>query len=160
MTPPMSLSSAPADSPPGNSSTSSEPTHLNVPLSLSPHTTLQILIHTHLATPLIFLTTTTPASSSTSALGSFVYALPNRLRPSEPLCTTLYAHPGSVDFATRVAKIVAKRLGRPTYVGWSGELGAAGGNIGGQFGEEMEGFRKAVEGIMGALGKAGEERNG
>ena len=132
---------------PATSSTD-DPTHLSIPLTLSPHTNLQILIHSRLQTPLIFITTTNPTTSSPVPLGSFVYSLPNRLNPAEPLCTTLYAQPNTVDFATRIAKIVAKRTAKPTYVAFSGDLGG----VGRQVEEEMEGLRKAVDAIMGVIG--------
>lgn len=63
---------------------------------------------------------------------------------------------GSVEFATRVAKIVCRRVGkgggnkaRGVYVGCSVELGG----VGGRMEEEAEGLRVAVEGIMGVLGR-------
>lgn len=65
-----------------------------------------------------------------------------RFKPSEPLSTPLYAVPGSIDFATRVAKILSRRTRKPTYVGCS----AIFGNFGIE--EEMEGVRVAVEEIM------------
>lgn len=106
----------------------------------------------------------TPTSTSPAALGSFVYALPNRFEPAQPLCTALYSVSGSVEFATRVAKIVCKRIGkadgerregnepahpRGVYVGCSVELGG----VGGRMEEEGEGLRVAVEGIVGALAR-------
>ena len=130
---------------------SSTATHLTIPLGLSPHTSLQACIEPLAHVCMIFLTTTTPASSSPAALGSFVYAIPNRLKPAEPLCTALYAQPSTVDFATRVAKVVARKLKKPIYVGWSGELGA----VGAQVEEEMEGLRKAIETILGVLQEQG-----
>ena len=72
--------------------------------------------------------------------------MPNRLNPSDPLCTSLYTDPSSIDFATRVAKIVAKKSGRPTYVGCSVNLG-----MGARVEEEMEALRVAVDGAMGVL---------
>ena len=131
---------------PPNSPSDTTPIHLTLPLPLSPHTSLRALIHP-LQTPLIFLTTTTPTSSPPSALGTFVYALPNRLKPSEPLCTVLYGSASGVDFASRVAKVLTKRLGKPVYVGWSGELGG----VGGQMDEEMEGLRRAIEALVDVL---------
>ena len=53
--------------------------------------------------------------------------------------------PSSVDFATRVAKILARKTGKPTYVGCSAVFG------GGQIEEEMAGVRAAVDGVMKAL---------
>ena len=65
-----------------------------------------------------------------------------RFQPSEPLSTPLYSIPGSIDFATRVAKIIAKRTGKPAYVSSSVVFGSFG------IEEEMAGLKAAVEGIM------------
>lgn len=63
--------------------------------------------------------------------------------------------PGSVDFATRIAKVVARRTGRPVYVGCSATFPNA------TVEEEMDGFRIAVEGITRALGGDGaDEKEG
>ncbi|MCJ1456885.1 hypothetical protein MMC28_007251 [Mycoblastus sanguinarius] len=122
------------------------PQQRSVPLPLSPHTTLHLQITPLATTTMVFLTTTDPStSSSLSSMGSFVYSMPNRFNPSEPLCTPLYAMPSSVDFATRVAKILARKTGKPTYVGCSAVFG------GGQIEEEMAGVRAAVDGVMKAL---------
>ena len=54
------------------------PKDFSFPLRLSPHTTLHIQLTSLATSTLIFLTTKSPASpSSASALGSFVYAMPN-----------------------------------------------------------------------------------
>lgn len=53
-----------------------------------------------------------------------------------------------MDFATRVAKIVARKTGLPAYVGWSGGLG-----VGQSVEEEAEVVRVAVGGVMGAVGE-------
>ena len=114
---------------------------------------------------LVFITTTDPSTtSSLSALGSFVYSIPNvkqfppkpphftatnlrlqRFQPIEALSTPLYVVSGSIDFATRVAKILARRTGKPAYVGSS----AVFGNYGIE--EEMAGVTAVVEGVMGIL---------
>lgn len=90
-----------------------------------------------------FLTTTDPSTAgSLSSLGSFVYAMPNRFQPSEPLSTALYTLSGSIDFATRVAKILARRTELPAYVGCSVAFRGA------TVEEELEGVRLAVKGVM------------
>lgn len=55
------------------------PKQLSLPLPLSIHTALRLHLTQLETSNLIFLTTTDPStsSSSTSALGSFVYAIPN-----------------------------------------------------------------------------------
>ncbi len=50
--------------------------------------------------------------------------------------------PGSIDFATRVAKVVARRTGLPAYLGCSVMFHGA------TVEEEVEGVKVAVEGIM------------
>ena len=53
-------------------------TYIAVPLRLSPHTTLHIRITRLETSNMAFITTTDYAAQSTgSALGSFVYAMPN-----------------------------------------------------------------------------------
>ena len=65
-----------------------------------------------------------------------------RFQPSEPLSTALYTLPSSIDFATRVAKILARRTELPAYVGCSvGSLGAT-------VEEELEAVRLAVKSVM------------
>ncbi|MCJ1231236.1 hypothetical protein MMC12_007913 [Toensbergia leucococca] len=127
--------------------TSSEhPKQLSLPLPLSPHTTLHIQITRLETSLLVFLTTTDPSNSAyLSALGSFVYAMPNRFQVSEPLSTSLYAVPGSIDFATRVAKILARKTGNPAYVGCSVVFGGA------TVEEEIQGVKVAVDTIIKAI---------
>ncbi|SLM38264.1 hypothetical protein LPUS_08420 [Lasallia pustulata] len=132
------------------------PKQMSFPLPLTPHTTLHVQATRLSTSSLIFLTTTDPSHSpATSSLGSFIYAMPNRVRPSEVLSTALYAIPGSVDFATRVAKIVARRTGKPVYVGCSAAFPNA------TVEEEMDGLKVAIEGITEALGdEAAGEKDG
>lgn len=75
---------------------------------------------------------------------------PQRLSPTTPpLSTPLYALPSTVDFATRTAKIIAKRTSKPTYVGCSVALPQ-----GTSVEEEIEAAKVAVEGILALLKKA------
>lgn len=57
-----------------------------------------------------------------------------------------------MDFATRIAKIVAKRTGKPTYA--SNSISFAGTGRGGAAEEEMDGLRRCVEVVMGEIDKA------
>ncbi|MCJ1283063.1 hypothetical protein MMC26_002390 [Xylographa opegraphella] len=117
--------------------------HIALPLPRFPHTTLHIRLTRLETSNLIFLTTTDHAtSSSSSALGSFVCAMPNRLDQSDPLSTALLPVPATVDFAILVAKILARRTGKQTYVGCSATFGEA------TVEEKVEGVRAAVEAIM------------
>lgn len=63
-------------------SASLHPQQLSVPLPLTPHTTLHMQITPLETSTMVFLTTTDqPSSSSLSALGSFVYSMPNVCLP-------------------------------------------------------------------------------
>ena len=58
------------------------------------------------------------------------------------MSTTLYSQPSTLDFTTRLAKVLARKLKLPCYVGNSMDLhGSAGG---GSVEEEMEAFRAVV----------------
>ncbi|KAF2148390.1 hypothetical protein K461DRAFT_282843 [Myriangium duriaei CBS 260.36] len=62
------------------------------------------------------------------------------------MSTTLYNVPSSLDFATRLAKVLARKTGKAVHVGSSVsfESSAQGGTVE----EEMEGFRRIVETVM------------
>ena len=145
------------------------PTAFSLPLRLTPHTTLHLQLTSLANANMIFLTTTSlSGSSSVSALGSFVYAMPDvrsittlflflpsdpslmidqRLSPTAPpLSTPLYALPSTIEFCTRVAKIIAKRTKKPSYVGCSVSLEGA------TVEEEMEAMQVAIDGILQGLG--------
>lgn len=66
-----------------------------------------------------------------------------RYQPNQPMSTVLYSVPSSVDFTTRIAKLLARRLQKPCYVGSSVNLSGAMG--GGSVEEEMEAFRAIVD---------------
>ena len=68
--------------------------------------------------------------------------LRQRFQLSEPLCTALYTVPGSIDFATRVAKALARKTGIPAYIGCSVEFSGA------TVEEEVDAVRVALEGLM------------
>lgn len=137
--------------------------YIALPLPLSPHTTLHIRMTRLETANMVFLTTTDySAPSTTSALGSFVYAMPNvsypsffrkpsghltsmhlqRLSPSDVFSTALFPVPSSIDLATRVAKILARRTSKPTYVGCSAIFPGA------TVEEELGGVRAAIETIL------------
>ncbi|KAK3308235.1 uncharacterized protein B0T15DRAFT_102521 [Chaetomium strumarium] len=92
----------------------------------------------------LFLTTASmEEAGSPSPLGSFVYALPDRYKPSQPLSTPLCTVEPTIEFTTRLAKLLARKTQRPTYVGNSISLASTG--LGGTVEEEMEAFQKVVE---------------
>ena len=167
-TPQAALATGPATALPPSPSQS-----ISVPLPHIVHNTLHIQLTRFETSNLVFLTTSDPYSSSfTSPLGSFVYAMPNvpfrfptaivvlqltqmyssfcqRFQSTEPLCTHLYAMTETIDFATRVAKIIARRTEKPAYVGCSAVFPAA------DVEEETGALRMAVQGVMGLLEKEG-----
>lgn len=71
--------------------------------------------------------------------------------PSETLSTPLFTHGSTLDFTTRLSKLLARRTNKPVYVGNSTSFSSAG--MGGTVEEEMEGFRRVVEVVMGLLEK-------
>ncbi|KAF7506288.1 hypothetical protein GJ744_012096 [Endocarpon pusillum] len=69
---------------------------------------------------MVFLTTTaTENLGGLTPMGSFVYAMPNRFDSRDVLNTTLYSSDDSIDHAIRMAKILARRMNTPVYLGCS-----------------------------------------
>jgi hypothetical protein len=64
--------------------------------------------------------------------------------PRSPISTAIYSVPASIDYATRTAKILARRLTRPVYVGCSVDVQSMGVTAD----EEMEGFTKMIREII------------
>ncbi|KAF1914775.1 hypothetical protein BDU57DRAFT_453081 [Ampelomyces quisqualis] len=122
------------------------PTEVSFPLPKAPHTNIHLQLTDNGLNLVLFLTTVTPESASSSPLGSFVYAMPNKMTRGETLCTPLFTHGGTLDFTTRLAKLLAHKTGKPAYVGNSSSFVSAG--MGGTVEEEMEGFRRVVEVVM------------
>jgi len=126
---------------------SSPPLELSFPLPHASETSVHLRLILTTATIVLFLTTLSNGDTSTLApLGSFVYALSDRWNPRQALSTQLYASESSIDFTTRLAKLLARKTKRPIYVGNS--MSFAGAGLGGTVEEEMEGFRKVVEVVM------------
>ncbi|KAG7289447.1 hypothetical protein NEMBOFW57_005818 [Staphylotrichum longicolle] len=120
------------------------PIQLSFPLPRS----LDARIYLHLTVKskaiLLFLTTASmEEASSATPLGSFVYALPDRYNPSQPLSTALCTVEPTLEFTTRLAKLLARKTQRPTYVGNSISFASTG--LGGTVEEEMDAFKKVVE---------------
>ncbi|KAJ5010907.1 hypothetical protein K4K57_006506 [Colletotrichum sp. SAR 10_99] len=133
-------------------------TQLSIPLPRSLDTRIHIHLTVKAKTATLFLTSTTQDEpSSTAALGSFVFALPNRLDPAQPLSTAIYSVESTVEFATRMAKLLAKRADMPVYVGCSVNLGGTAMALSVE--EEMEAFR-AVVGVVTARLKGQAPVNG
>ena len=65
-----------------------------------------------------------------------------RMNPSNVISTTIYSSGSSIDYANRVAKILARKMALPVYVGCSMNFS---GLI---VEEEMEGLTKVIETVM------------
>jgi hypothetical protein len=83
--------------------------------------------------------------------GLFANQRIQRASPAETLSTPLFTHGGTLDFTTRLSKLLARKTGKPVYVGNSISFASAG--MGGTVEEEMEGFRRVVEVVTGLLKK-------
>ncbi|KAJ4288474.1 hypothetical protein N0V90_011710 [Kalmusia sp. IMI 367209] len=125
------------------------PISVAFPLPKAPQTNIHLQLYNNGPNVLLFLTTSTPESSTAAPLGSLVYAMPNRTNPSDPLSTPLFTPQNTLDFTTRLAKVLARKLKRPVYVGNSMSFASAG--MGGTVEEEMEGFRRVVEVVVGLV---------
>jgi|SRR5579871_3125708 len=129
-----------------------KPVQVSFPLSNSIQTKVHIHITSQSSSLLVFATTADSSSPSftLASLGSFVYALPNLRNTSEPpMSTALYTQPHTIDFATRLAKLLARKMGKPCYVGWSG--GFAEMARGGDVEEEMGILRSIGEIVVGLV---------
>ncbi|KAM3422639.1 hypothetical protein BST61_g127 [Cercospora zeina] len=130
-------------------SSPSKPLELGIDLPRSPGLKLNLHLTILANSILLFLTSTTSdaiATNSSVQMGSFIYALPDRYNPSQPLSTALYTTATSQDFTTRMAKVLARKLAKPCYVSSSVNLSSAAG--GGSVEEEMEAFRVVVETVV------------
>ncbi|KAF9734461.1 hypothetical protein PMIN06_004621 [Paraphaeosphaeria minitans] len=132
-----------------NGDAPTSPISVSFPLPRAPQTNIHVQLHDNGPNVLIFLATSTPESSNAAPLGSFVYAMPNRSNPSDPLSTPLFTPPTTLDFTTRMSKILTRRLKKPVYVGNSISFASAG--MGGTVEEEMEGFKRVVEVVVGLV---------
>lgn len=132
--------------------TTTKPLELAFTLPSNPHTQIHLHLTVHATTILLFVTTTTPESTSQpTPLGSFVYALPDRYNPSQPLSTPIYSVTHTQDFTQRLARLLARKTGRACYVGNSATFKDS--VQGGTVEEEMEAFGAVVKVVMGELGK-------
>ena len=76
-----------------------------------------------------------------------------RWNPGQTLSTPLYTYESSIEFTTRLAKLLARKTGKPVYVANSMSFASAG--MGGTVEEEMEGFKRVVEVVMDQVTKHG-----
>ncbi|KAI0135280.1 hypothetical protein F4814DRAFT_400437 [Daldinia grandis] len=99
---------------------------------------------------MLFLTTVAADEEDQAApMGSFVYALPDKYNPSQPLSTTIFAVEATLEFTTRLAKILVKKTQMPVYV--SNSISFASTGLGGTVEEEMEALKRVVEISLGKL---------
>ncbi|EHY54285.1 hypothetical protein HRR83_008137 [Exophiala dermatitidis] len=121
-----------------------EPVHISFPLPKHPH----LNFHAHLTCygncTMVHLTTTDigEPEGSVPPLGSFVYAMPDMRNDRSVISTALSTSGSSIDYATRMAKILARKMRQPVYVGCSMNFAGTTPE------EEMEGLTVAVEQIM------------
>ncbi|PVI00162.1 hypothetical protein DM02DRAFT_527605 [Periconia macrospinosa] len=125
---------------------SAEPIEVAFPLPRAPQTNIYLQLRDNGPNILLFLTTASTDSVATPPLGTFVYAMPNRVNPSGTFSTPLFTQTSTIDFTTRLAKVLARKLGKPVYVGNSMSFANAG--MGGTVEEEMEGFKQVVEVVV------------
>ena len=86
----------------------------------------------------------------TQTKSSLTPPLSQRYNPTQPLSTPLVPQSSTIDFATRVAKILVRRVGKPVYVGSSAMFAGA------VVEEEVDAVRIVVEGVVGLVeGKEG-----
>jgi hypothetical protein len=74
------------------------------------------------------------------------------MNPGQTISTPLFTYESSIEFTTRLARLLARRTGKPVYVGNSISFVSAG--LGGTVDEEMEGFKKVVEVVMDEVRKS------
>ncbi|KAI9709050.1 MAG: hypothetical protein M1820_003496 [Bogoriella megaspora] len=129
-----------------------KPIQLSFPLPRTQGTRIHLHLTVREKSILLFLTTAAGDSAGAASMGSYVYALPNPSNPSQPLSTPLYTISSTLDFTTRLAKLLARRTNRPTYVGNS--VSFAGAGLGGTVEEEMIGFTQTVEIVMSEVQRA------
>ena len=67
-----------------------------------------------------------------------------RTNPKSTISTILCNAGGSIEYATRTAKVLARRTELPVYVGCNIDPVSTGTTVE----EEMEGFKKIVDAIM------------
>ncbi|KAF3357015.1 hypothetical protein VDGD_04661 [Verticillium dahliae] len=121
-----------------------EPLQASFPLPRSIDTRVFIHLTIKAKAITLFLTTANQDEpSSPAAMGSFVYALPDRLNPAQPISTTLYVHEPTLEFTQRMAKLIAKRANMPVYVTNSSSFTNC--PEGGTVEEEMDVFKRVVD---------------
>ncbi|KAM7208830.1 hypothetical protein V8F20_000993 [Naviculisporaceae sp. PSN 640] len=122
------------------------PVELSIPLPRSVNTRIYMQLTVKSKAITLFLTTASAEEAGApTPMGSFVYAIPDRYNPSQPLSTALFTVEPTIEFTTRMAKLIARKTRLPAYVGNSISFASTG--LGGTVEEEMEAF-KQVAGLV------------
>lgn len=146
-----------------------QPIEISFPLPKAPHAILHCQLTFLSACSMIHLTTTElgQSGSSITPMGSLVYAIPDvspcsrplprhspsilysspnhklkRQNQKQPISTPLCESGSSIEYATRVSKILARKTNLPTYVSCSMNFAGITPE------EEMEGLTRVIEEVM------------
>ncbi|KFH40855.1 hypothetical protein ACRE_084500 [Hapsidospora chrysogenum ATCC 11550] len=132
----------------------SKAVQLSLPLPRSLDTRIYIRLSTRAKAIMLSLTTASQDELGSAApMGSFIYALPNKFDSSQPLATNLFPHEPTLEFTTRMAKLLARKAGLPVYV--TNSISFANAGMGGTVEEEMEVFKNIVEVVLPKIKDAG-----
>jgi hypothetical protein len=139
------------------------------PLPNAPQSRVFVHVTVYAHSLLIYVSSSSEGASPSSNMGSFIYAMPNvrenapahalyssltspdqlREPASMPLSTPLFEELPTMDFATRLAKAIAKRAGKPTYVASSAALSNVGKAH--EAADDVVAFKAVIDGIMAAV---------
>ncbi|KAI9155231.1 Importin subunit beta-2 [Paramyrothecium foliicola] len=134
--------------------TQAEAVQLSIPLPGSLDTRIYVRLSTQAKAVMLSLTTASQDElSAAKPMGSFVYALPNRFDAQQPLATTLFTSEATLEFTTRLAKLLARKSQLPVYV--TNSVSLASTAMGGTMEEEMAAFKSIVQVVLEHLQKAG-----
>ncbi|UNI22395.1 hypothetical protein JDV02_008287 [Purpureocillium takamizusanense] len=127
---------------------------LSIPLPKSLDTRIYIRLSTQAKAIMLSLTTASQDElAAPKSMGSFVYGIPDRFNAQQPLATTLFSHEPTVEFTTRLARLLARRANLPVYV--TNSMSFANAGMGGTVEEEMEALKGIVEVVLTRLRDAG-----
>jgi hypothetical protein len=124
-----------------------EAVEFSIPLPGSLDTRIYVRLSTQAKAILLSLTTASQDElSAAKPMGSFVYALPNRFDAQQPLATTLFTSEATLEFTTRMARLLARKTQLPVYV--TNSISLANTAMGGTMEEEMAAFKGIVEVVL------------
>ena len=76
-----------------------------------------------------------------------------RFNSSQPLATSLFPHEPTLEFTTRMAKLLARKTDLPVYV--TNSISFVNAGMGGTVEEEMEAFKNIAEVVLARIQNAG-----